>query len=170
MKNEPKKRQQLTLFLDPKHAEVIEVIRKTFNPVQFDLIKSHVTLCREDEIEAIDQVIANLTNLNSSSLTISFDPVIRFSEGKGVMIPAKKDNEAFQILRQKILKGIIEKPRRHHPHITLMHPRNSTCTDDIFTKILAADLPRQIEFKSIGWIEQEIGKPWIVLNEFKLDK
>ena len=47
------KRKQLTLFLEASEAESIERIRKEFNPKQFALIKSHITLCREDEIEAV---------------------------------------------------------------------------------------------------------------------
>ena len=52
-------RRQLTLFVGEKDAITIEQIRQKFNPLQFKLIKSHVTLCREDEIENLEQVIEN---------------------------------------------------------------------------------------------------------------
>jgi len=45
------KRKQITIFLDETEAIPIEAIRKRFNPRQYKLIKSHITLCREDEIE-----------------------------------------------------------------------------------------------------------------------
>lgn len=39
-------RLQLTLFVPPQQAASIEAIRQTVNPLQYALIKSHVTLCR----------------------------------------------------------------------------------------------------------------------------
>ena len=38
------KRKQLTLFLDEDKAQSIESIRQRFNPKQYKLIKSHITL------------------------------------------------------------------------------------------------------------------------------
>ncbi|NMR33228.1 hypothetical protein HIO71_03290 [Chryseobacterium aquaticum] len=46
-----KTRRQLTLFLDDHYSTEIETIRRKYNPVQYKSIKSHVTLCREDELE-----------------------------------------------------------------------------------------------------------------------
>ena len=48
---------QLTLFVDPKEAVTIERVRQEFNPGQFKLIKAHVTLCREDEIQDLEKVV-----------------------------------------------------------------------------------------------------------------
>ncbi|AEE54176.1 2'-5' RNA ligase family protein [Haliscomenobacter hydrossis] len=164
----PQKRIQLSLFVDESASSSIESIRATFNPAQYVLIPAHVTLCREDELEQIDQVIQNLQRLNQDSITIDFGPVIRFSEGKGVLIPAIGPNESFQQLRANILQGIIENPRLPEPHITLMHPRNATCTDEIFAQIAQYSLPRKITFKKISLIEQEIGMKWCILDEFHL--
>lgn len=163
-----KKRIQLTLFIDTHIAETIEQVRKEFNPAQYELIRAHVTLCREDELALIEKVILNLEQLNAGSITIDFGNVVRFSEGKGVMIPALGNNESFQRLRESILKGLIEKPRKHEPHITLMHPRNAVCTDRIFEKIEKFEFPRKIEFRKISLIEQEMGKKWHILREFDL--
>ena len=52
-------RRQLTLFLTEQN-QIIEEIRATYNPKQFELIKAHVTLCREDEIEDnLEEIIRN---------------------------------------------------------------------------------------------------------------
>ena len=53
-------RRQLTLFVDPKDAINIEQVRNEFNPRQFEIIKAHVTLCREDEIQDLERVMTNL--------------------------------------------------------------------------------------------------------------
>jgi hypothetical protein len=45
-----KKRIQLTLFVGEPESVAIEHIRKMFNPLQYALIKAHVTLCRADEL------------------------------------------------------------------------------------------------------------------------
>ncbi len=159
---------QLTLFIPESDSEVIEQIRSVYNPEQYALIRSHVTLCREDELEQIEQVLLNLENL-SGCFTIAFGDVIRFSEGRGVLIPALENNEAFQQLRAKVLHGIIEQPRIHNPHITLMHPRNATCTDEIFDLIQKRIFPRTITFRKISLIEQENGMKWNILKEFDLE-
>lgn len=162
------KRIQLTLFIDENELGQIEKIRKEFNPEQYALIKAHVTLCREDELTQIENVVLNLTKLELNYITIDFGNVTRFSDGKGVFIPAIGKNEQFQKLRETILQGIIEEPRKHEPHITLMHPRNSTCTDSIFNKIEKMELPSKITFTKISLIEQKNEKKWSVLREFEL--
>ena len=164
------KRLQLTLFIEENEAQSIEKIRRTFNPLQFELIKAHVTLCREDELENIEGVMLNLEKLNKAYVTIDFGDIIRFSEEKGVLIPALDDNESFQKLRATILEGIIDQPRKHTPHITLMHPRNSTCSDSIFEQIRKVELPKKIRFKKISIIEQVMGMKWQVLRDFELKK
>lgn len=162
------KRRQLTLFLEGQEAEAVETVRWAFNPLQYELIKAHVTLCREDEIEPLEKVMGNLTNLKLGRFAVDFGEVIRFSEGKGVLIPAIGDNVQFHKLREHILKGIIGKPRKHEPHITLMHPRNSICTDELFEYIQKHPFPNRVTFSKISLIEQKQGKEWVVLKEFYL--
>jgi 2'-5' RNA ligase len=162
------KRIQLTLFIPKNDAETIESVRKEYNPLQYELIKSHLTLCREDELVEIEKVILNLENLNQTCIDIHFGAVVRFDNGKGLMLSGMGNNEQFQNLRKLILEGIIEDARRHEPHITLMHPRNSTCTDDIFIEIKNNSFPNKISFNKISLIEQEIGMPWKIIKEFEL--
>lgn len=162
------KRRQLTLFIPAPASDPIEKIRREFNPAQYALIKSHVTLCREDELEQPEKVILNLTRLRHGRITIDFGAPVRFSGGKGVLLPAIGTHESFQQLRERILQGIIEKPRTYEPHITLMHPRNAACTDELFEQIERCVFPDKIEFRKISLIEQETGKKWNVLEEFEL--
>lgn len=159
---------QLTLFIAENDASVIEKIRSAYNPVQHELINSHVTLCREDELEQIEVVLQNLRTLNMDYIAIDFGPAIRFSNGNGVFIPAIGDNTAFHTLRKQVLQGIIENPRLHEPHITLIHPRNGTCTDEMFEAIQTYTLPSTIQFHKISLIEQEPGMQWKILEEFEL--
>ena len=162
------KRLQLTLFIDADESQLIEKIREKFNPEQSKLIKAHVTLCREDELEQIEKVISSLEKLDVGHITIDIGNVIRFSDGAGVLIPAISDNQQFYQLRETVLQGLIEQPRKQEAHITLMHPRNSTCTDAIFEQIEKIQFPNKIEFRKISLIEQGIGKKWNVLREFAL--
>jgi hypothetical protein len=161
-------RRQLTLFVNPIDAETIEQIRQKFNPKQFALIKSHVTLCREDEIENLEQVISNLQSLRQEEIDIEFGKATRLDNGKGLFLPAITNNASFQALRRKVLFGLINNQRNQEPHITLMHPRNSTCTDAIFQQIKSVNLPTQIKFNTISLIEQENGGEWKILQEFQL--
>jgi len=160
-------RQQLTLFPDKKDAKEIEAIREKYNIQQARLINSHVTLCREDEILDIHKIFDNIATFNPGVITLEFGQVIRFSNGNGVLIPATND-DAFHELRETVLKGTNTTIRRHPPHITLMHPRNSTCTDEIFETIKKVNLPTHLMFKSISLIEQVDGGVWEILEAFSL--
>ena len=161
---------QLTLFVDEKQSAAIERIRQKFNPLQYRLIRAHVTLCREDEIEPIEAVLYNLTQQALPKISISFGKAIRFSDDNGVLLPANDNLHSFRTLRSQVLHGIIEAPRNHEPHITLMHPRNSTCTDDIFQQISKVILPAVITFEKISLIEQIDQEPWKIIQEFDLKK
>ena len=161
-------RRQLTLFVKQKDAETIEQVRHEFNPRQFELIKSHVTLCREDEIQNLEHVITNLALLTQTEIIIEFGKVVRFDNGKGLLLPATTDNTKFQKLRNQVLGGLINNPGKQEPHITLMHPRNSTCTDKIFKQIEKVSFPTKLEFKRISLIEQENNEQWRILQKFEL--
>jgi 2'-5' RNA ligase len=161
-------RKQLTLFVQPLAAEIIESIREKFNPVQSELIKSHVTLCREDEIENIDGIIRNLSQLVHSKVSIELGEIQRFSNGKGVLLSGIDKYKEFENLRKIVLNGIVSNPRLQQPHVTLMHPRNSTCTDEIFLQIKQFDFPACLEFDRVSLIEQNSGGKWKVLEEFDL--
>ncbi|TDX02167.1 2'-5' RNA ligase family protein [Dinghuibacter silviterrae] len=147
-------RRQLTLFVEENDAIRIESVREKFNPVQCTLIQSHVTLCREDELVNLEKIVENLRKLDAQPVTIKFAGVARFDNGKGVFLPGATANNEFHQLRKKILQGATDLIRQIVPHITLMHPRNSCCTDDIFEVIRTMDLPTCLTFNEVSLIEQ----------------
>jgi len=118
-------------------------------------------LFREDELVNIDLVLHNLKNINQKTITLFFEKPIRFDNDKGVLMMAVGANKAFHQLRKQVLHGLINDPGKHEPHITLMHPRNSTCTDEIFEAITKVKLPKQLSFNTISLIEQTDGGSWI---------
>lgn len=162
------KRKQLTIFLDEVESIPIESIRRKFNPRQYELIKSHITLCREDEIEELMNVQANLEKIDFHQFELKTNGVKRFSRGKGVFIPIKDEENKFCELRRLVLENICDPPRVHEAHVTLMHPRNSTCNDEKFKEIRQIELPKILSIKKISLIEQEIGKEWSILKEYRL--
>ena len=162
------KRLQLTLFLDKNHSKDIEDIRKKYNPIQHELIDSHVTLCREDELLDLQKIRLNLQSLKFKPLEFHFGRPKRFSEGKGVILPVMGNVESFHFLRKNILKGVIENPREHKPHLTLMHPSNSICTDAIFQEISKISFPTHHFFYKISLIQQINKGKWEVLEVFEI--
>jgi hypothetical protein len=162
------KRIQLTLFVEEKDSAAIEQVRSRFNSAQYDLIKSHVTLCRENELTKIEKINENLLTLDQGTLKINFGQPVRFSDGKGLLMPAIGANKHFHTVRKLILKGIIDDPTILVPHITLIHPRNGNCTDEIFEEIKKIRFPNSLGFSKISLIEQVNGGKWKVLNEFEL--
>lgn len=161
------KRLQLSLFVPENSSAAIEEIRSRYNPVQYELIAAHVTLCREDELAPLEAILKNLDQLDFPAFTISFNRPVRFDHGKGLLLPAR-DNTVFQGLRKGVLKGIADQPRIHVPHLTLMHPRNSICTDITFNEILHVPLPDSFQFNCISLIEQVNGSVWVTKKEWPL--
>jgi 2'-5' RNA ligase len=161
-------RRQLTLFVDPKDAKIIEQVRKEFNPKQFEIIQAHVTLCREEEIQDLEKVISNLIVCSRTQpiIFIEFGKVERFDNGKGLFLPATNNNREYAALRKYILSGIIDHPKNHEPHITLMHPRNATCNETIYKQVQNKNLPSKLAFSQISLIEQVNGGPWKTLAIF----
>ena len=160
-------RRQLTLFINQPDGN-IERIRSKYNHVQFNLIPAHVTLCREDEIEPIEKTIERLESISMNApIHIDFGKVERFSSGKGAFIPPVGENKEFTQLRQLVL-GQTDLIKKQIPHITLMHPRNSTCDSEIFRHIQKYELPAKLEFRKISLIEQINGGKWNVLQEFDI--
>lgn len=164
------KRQQLTIFLDETEAISIESIRRKFNPRQYRLIKSHITLCREDEIEDFRLIESNLGKIDMEQFELKINGLKRFSEGKGVLITITDEKNQFRKLRELILQNKNSTPREHKAHITIMHPRNSICDDEKFRVIQKFELPKKLSVKKISFIEQEIGKEWRTLNEYELKR
>lgn len=160
-------RRQLTLFLTEQN-QIIEEIRATYNPKQFELIKAHVTLCREDEIEDnLEEIIRNCHNVHwHKPISILFNSPERFSEGKGVFIAGNETNSDFEALRKNILQK--NNLKKHIPHITLIHPRNGTCTDPIFEVIQSKAFPSSIDFHKLALIEQTGNEKWKILEEFPI--
>jgi len=161
-------RRQLTLFIPEPHNKIIELVRMNFNPIQYSLIKSHVTLCRENELELLDQVLNNLLHLKQPAITIQFIPILRSANGKGALLPATEGQDSFHQLRKSVLDGITNSPMQLQPHITLMHPRNSTCTDALFEQIQKYEFPSEITFTEIAFIEQVNDGMWTTLQTFQL--
>jgi hypothetical protein len=162
-------RRQLTLFVDENDAREIEFVRQRFNPRQHELIASHVTLCREDEIENLPAVLHRLQQLHLPAITIPFGAPTRFDNGRGVLLPALGDNAAYHALRSLLLHNICAVIRKPAPHLTLMHPRNAHCTDEIFAQIQKNHFPTQLRFGSISLIEQIDGGRWHRLQDFPLN-
>jgi hypothetical protein len=148
-------RRQLTLFVEGEAAALLEAVRARFNPRQQALIACHLTLCREDELAELGELPL------FDPLTLRFGRPVRFAGGTGVVLPATGNLDAFHQLRRCVLANA----RPHEPHITLMHPRNSTCDDDTFGALCTMSLPDEITFRRASLIEQVGDAPWSVLPE-----
>ena len=161
-------RRQLTLFLDNEDAQAIEALRRRYNPVQFGLIGSHVTLYREDELASWAVVQENLASLAFAPFTLTVGAPERFWEGKGVFLPLADESGHFRQLRKVVLEGAVPEPRVHEAHITLLHPRNATCDDATFRAIRQAAIPARVSIGRISLIEQQDGGPWQTLASYPL--
>lgn len=161
----PDTRRQATLFLS--NATQIEHFRRRFSPYQARLISAHVTLCREDEVENWVVIRARLDAL-PREVTLEFGPPRR--DGDLVYLPGNDINGDFRVLRSFLLAGQSDQVRDHAPHITLIHPRNGKCTDEIWTEIETEIKPFVYTFSEASIILQSNGGVWETLQSFPLAK
>jgi hypothetical protein len=160
----PRVRRQATLYLPEVTGTTIESIRSQYNPVQFELIRAHVTLCREDEVPDWGRLASRLSDLGAIDVALEFGKPIR--EGNLVYLPARGSTETFDTLRNALLSTDGQLARKHKPHITLIHPRNGCCTDLMFDDISLRCEPSSVVFRSVTLIEQVDGGHWFKLKTF----
>lgn len=149
-------RRQATLFL--YGCEHIETIRNQYNPVQAALIHPHVTLCREDEVVNWDCLKCKAERACPFELNVQFGKPVR--EGDLVYLPMTENALAFDKLRHELLTEDGLAPRQHVAHLTLIHPRNGRCTDELFDDLWMMLQPFEATFSEIALIEQSDGGPW----------
>lgn len=146
----------------------MEAVREKFNPVQHALIPAHITLCREQELKALEKVLERLTHLAFPSFSLPLGKPTRFHDANGVYLPITGDLTPFYQLRNILLQGIVSTPETPMPHVTLMHPRNSNCDDRIFDEICTYPFPGEITLDRISFITQLDGQAWEISKEFYL--
>ena len=157
-------RRQATLYVPPPLDVVVESLRTQFNPIQAALIRAHVTLCREDEVSDWHKTEDCLRRMAKIDVTLHFDIPIR--DGNLVYLPSTGSTDSFDALRSSLLSTGNSSPRKHAPHITLIHPRNGTCSKSDFDEISSQCKPFTITFHQATLIEQIDGGPWRDLVSF----
>ena len=157
------RRRQLTLFVPSPVSATLERIRQELDPVQARLIRAHVTLCREDELDGVgfDDVRERLRRQSMSELALRFGPA-RIFAGHGVLLPCVGGEALFHQLRAGAL-GRAE-IRVQEAHITLAHPRNPRAPANNAAHVAALETLATISFGTVSLIEQEPGQPWDVLD------
>ncbi len=156
-------RQQLSLYVPPDTAKEIEAVRKIVDPIQYQLIPAHITLCREDELEDLGKIKARLSRISLPPLTLRFGQPEIFS-GHGWLMYCIEGEENFRALREYVLdkKNI----RNQSPHLTLAHPRNPKAAGNSLHNISAAPGNLTITFSTIHLIEQVGGDPWQLIEKY----
>ena len=122
------------------------------------MFPAHVTLCREDEASDWDSVVSWLREIGAVEVALSFGKPMR--EGNLVYLPALGGMSSFDALRKLLLAPNGAPPRVHSPYITLIHPRNGTCSDSDFAELAGACEPFSATFRNVTLIEQVDSLSW----------
>lgn len=157
-------RKQVTLFIPRRLRSYVETIRERYNPAQHKLIAAHVTLCRDDEVANWSAVQACTRQLKPVEVSLEFGAPQR--DGDFVYLPATSDTASFDALRRTILDD--PNCRIQKPHITLIHPRNGTCTDAIYDEICESIGRLKITFDTITFIGKVGRLPWSCECSFQI--
>ncbi|MDX1930756.1 MAG: hypothetical protein SFV81_29805, partial [Pirellulaceae bacterium] len=135
-------RRQASLFLRDQFQ--IESLRHRYNPIQARLIPAHVTLCREDEVEDWDAFRTRLEALCPFEIVLGFGAPVR--ENNFVFLPVLEGVDEFHDFRCAVLT---KDARKHVPHVTIVHPRNGICTDQIFAEIATSVSSFKYTFREV---------------------
>ena len=154
-------RRQATLFL--LGDGLIDEIRAGFNPRQAEIIDAHITLCREDEVPDWNKLSDKLRKQTRASVTLDFGKPYR--DGDLLLLPCIGSTAEFDGLREFLL---VPPVRKHTPHVTLIHPRNGSCTDAIFDKVFGLIKPFSHTFDEVSLIGQLNGGKWHILESYAL--
>lgn len=149
-------RRQITLLVPNPQSTCINAVRRRYNPIQAKLISAHLTLCRDDEVEDWLELQARVISLGLSRFDLRFDAPKRKTHW--VYLPIHGSPEPYNQLRRLVLGD--KNCRLQTPHITIIHPRNGTCTDHEFDDICMQLPGMTIEFPVITFIEKREGMPW----------
>lgn len=159
-------RRQITLFVPGSERSRIDAIRQRYNPAQFALIAAHVTLCRDEEVLEWSVLQARARQMAFIDISLSFGPPVQ--DDNFVYLPAVGPTDDFHELRVRILDD--EHCRRQDPHITLVHPRNGTCTATQFETIRSfIGSEFTVPFRGLTFIEQFAGAPWRRVCSFPIE-
>jgi hypothetical protein len=154
-------RTQLSLFVGGDEAGPLEAARRVLDPVQYGLIRAHVTLCREDEVTSLTdaELEERVARARVGPLVLAFGRPEPFYE-HGILLTCSRGEADFHALRRLILGP--GRVRQHAPHITLAHPRNPKAAGNDLSVALALPLPIVVAFSSLHLIRQRGGEPWCV--------
>lgn len=154
-------RRQLSLYIPTIQSKVLEEVRKVVDPIQFNLIPAHVTLCRDNEINDLNRLKNKIDSLINLKLELTFDKP-KYFNGHGIIMDCIEGEEEFLKLREYILDD--KKIKKQFPHITLAHPRNKRSTSNSLTATKLIPNPFRVIFDSISLIEQKNNAPWKIIN------
>jgi hypothetical protein len=155
-------RRQLTLFLPLAQRAITDSIRQRLDPLQHGIIPAHVTLCRDDELTAWQELNQHLANLGHFSVVMKFGEPEVLSDGCVLLRPTR-GAEQFQNLRQSILGP---SAKHHGAHITLLHPRNAAGVTYNLEEIAQSLGSLVVTFRTISLVEQHGIGPWLVRQDY----
>jgi hypothetical protein len=147
-------------------AKDVESVRRLLDPIQASLIRAHVTLCREDELEKLGslELEARLRDYEPGALSLRFGPPERFHE-HGMLLPCVEGQEDFQALRRWVLSSSAAKP--HAAHITLAHPRNPKSAGNTSENATLLARGLSVTFPAVALIRQQGSAAWEQLSEYQ---
>jgi 2'-5' RNA ligase len=163
-----KVRRQLTLFIPMPEKAIIECVRQTIDPMQFERISAHITLGYDDELQELENVLCRLKDIAREEIHFEFlveGPSAFEAERKGIYLKISDKDGRYELIRKKLLgtqppsRGILR------PHLTLLHPRHARDAMDGWDIAKAAEFPVRLVVDRISLIELH-GSRWETVSEF----
>ena len=159
----PRTRRQLSMYIPPEQASIIETVRSMVDPIQHQLIPAHVTLCRDNELNNFAGIEDRLQVNPHRCVELTFGRPEVF-HGHGILMECIAGLSVFQLLREFLLGPACKNAQL--PHLTLAHPRNPKAAGNSPENTGLITTPFHAVLDRIVLIEQEEDSPWTVLREY----
>lgn len=140
----------------------MEPIRQRLDPRQYAIIPAHVTLCRDDELLAWQEIGPRLAALGEFAILMQFGEPQVLADGCLLLRPTH-GMEQYRELRRAVLGA---SANAHDAHITLLHPRHAAGVAYNLSDIAPKLAGLKAIFRTVALIEQHSPGPWLVRREF----
>jgi 2'-5' RNA ligase len=138
-------RYHATAFLNPRNAQRVEELRRTWDPGMAEQIAAHITLIYPEEITDPSDLIARVSRAAASTRPFSVvigSPTHAGNPADGVFLAVGDISDGIRRFRETAV------PAGHaidfQPHVTIVHPRTSTRGGQAWNKL--ADMHFDAEF------------------------
>jgi 2'-5' RNA ligase len=161
-------RYHATAFLDPRSAQLVEELRRAWDPVMAEQIAAHITLIYPEEIADPSDLIARVSRAAASTgpfTVVIGSPIHAGNPADGVFLAVGDVSDGIRRFRESAVPAshAIDFP----PHVTIVHPRTSGRGKQAWNELAGMQLDARFTITNVA-ITAYDGQRWPTLQAIPL--